>query len=370
MGRWDDKDRVVHATALAGRLVIEKTRQGPPYSLKYAPPASPGDLSADYLPVGEARHDALGPYDLDLRASTIRNRGGSWLPARVVSGIEAEAEYLRLARVAREAHDAAAAAAWAAESHKPEVQRQYFGFDEIANALARRPGRLEVDSAEHQRILHDLVDWVRRGKSGASDVVILSGDPPDFVPLSPLVPSEVLVTRDTLIHRSGGCTLGPLANVHLATPSETLFLQCHAARQYLENSALEGALRVLKEWFPETVAIGKESSTAHEDKPGGSLHADISTDEEASCTGQRRAAYRGALDSWMAQQQLSVLQKMGATAIAREFKSHCEQRLPGVVPLFPKRLRSMQGVIERIIRRRVEALRTQNRSHKSAGNGQ
>jgi hypothetical protein len=99
MGRWDDKDRVVHATALAGRLVIEKTRQGQPYSLKYAPPASPGDLSADYLPVGEARHDALGPYDLDLRASTIRNRGGSWLPARVVSGIEAEAEYLRLARV-------------------------------------------------------------------------------------------------------------------------------------------------------------------------------------------------------------------------------------------------------------------------------
>jgi hypothetical protein len=351
---------------LAGRLVIEKTRQGQPYSLKYAPPASPGDLSADYLPVGGARHDALGPYDLDLHASTIRNRGGNWLPVRVL----AEAEYLRLARVAREAHDAAAAAAWAAESHKPGGQRQYFGFDEISNALARSPRRLEVDSAEHHRILHDLADWVRRGKFGASDVVILSGDPPDFVPISRLLPSEILVTRDTLIRRPVECTLEPLAIVHPATLSETLFLRCRAARQYIENSALEGALRVLKEWFPETVAIGTKSSTAHEDKPGGSLHADISTNEEASRTGQRRAAYRGALDSWMAQQQLPVLQKMAATAIARELKSHCEQRLPGVVPLLPKRLRSMEGVIERIIKRRVEALRTQNRSHKSAGKGQ
>ena len=148
-----------------------------------------------------------------------------------------------MTRLAQEAQDAAAAAAWAAERHKRERKRHYFGFDEISYALARRPGRLEVDSAERDRILHDLADWVRRGKFGASDVVILSGDPPDFVPLTPLLPSEILVTLDkTLIRRHGVCPPGPIRISHLATPSETLFLRRRAARQYIQDSALEGKI--------------------------------------------------------------------------------------------------------------------------------
>jgi hypothetical protein len=154
-------------------------------------------------------------------------------------------------RLAREARDAAAAAAWAAERRKPEGKRHYFGFDEIALALARRPGRLEVDVAEHNRILRHLADWVRRDKFDAPDVVVLSGYPPDFVPLAPLLPVEILVTPGTLIRRRGEGPPGPIAVTHLATPSETLYLRRRAARQYVENSTLEGAARVMREWFPE-----------------------------------------------------------------------------------------------------------------------
>jgi hypothetical protein len=156
--------------------------------------------------------------------------------------------------LAREAQDAAAAAAWAAERQKPEGKRHYFGFDEIAIALARRPGRLEVDGAEHKRILRDLADWVRRGKFGAFDVALLGGDPADFVPLAPLIPGEILVTPYTLIRRRSAIPKGPFGIIHMGTPSETLFLRARAARQYVENSTLDGAARLMREWFPEAVA--------------------------------------------------------------------------------------------------------------------
>jgi hypothetical protein len=97
-------------------------------------------------------------------------------------------------------------------------------------------------------------------------------------------------------------------------------------------------------------------------------HARNRNEKQASVTIQQRAAYKGPLELWMAQQQLSVLQKIGPAAIARQFDSHCAEALPALVPLLPKRLRSMEGVIERIIKRRVEALRTKNRSPQSFGN--
>jgi hypothetical protein len=72
----------------------------------------------------------------------------------------------------------------------------------------------------------------------------------------------------------------------------------------------------------------------------------------------------------MAQRELPVLRRMGPAAISLEFKSHCEQVLPELMPLLPKRLRSMESVIERIIRRRVEALRIKKPQPKSADNRQ
>jgi hypothetical protein len=80
---WDDAERLVHAFELAAHLVIENTKPRQPYILECAPPASRADLSAEYLRVGEARHEELGPSDFDIRNSSIRSPGGRWLPARV-----------------------------------------------------------------------------------------------------------------------------------------------------------------------------------------------------------------------------------------------------------------------------------------------
>jgi hypothetical protein len=113
--------------------------------------------------------------------------------------------------------------------------------------------------------------------------------------------------------------------------------------------------------LPMRVAATREkSSTADQEERSGSLHADIGPQKKSA--GKQRAAYKAALSAWMAPQQLPILQRMGPAAIARVFKSHCEQHLPKLLPLLPKRPRSMEGVIERIIKRRVEALRTKNRN--------
>jgi hypothetical protein len=114
----------------------------------------------------------------------------------------------------------------------------------------------------------------------------------------------------------------------------------------------------------------EKSSTADQKERSGRRHADISPPEKLPNANKQRAAYRAALSAWMAPQQLPHLQRMGLAAISLEFKSHCEQHLPRMVPLLPRRLRSIEPVIERIINRRVEAGRTQNRGSKSAGNGQ
>ncbi|HWZ69543.1 MAG TPA: hypothetical protein VNW89_17085 [Stellaceae bacterium] len=74
---------------------------------------------------------------------------------------EQSALRLRRVREEREEKQAAAEAAWAAEHDKPMRQRQFFGFDEIADALARIPGRFEIDAAERECILLDLEKWLR-----------------------------------------------------------------------------------------------------------------------------------------------------------------------------------------------------------------
>ncbi len=228
--RWDDTDRLVSGSELAAHLIIEKTKPGQPYLLKYAPPASRGDLSADYVRVAEARHDGLLPGHLDIANSMIRNPGSNWLPARILGGTEAEGERMRVARLAREAGDAAATATWNEECAKPMRERQYFLFGEIADALARKPGRVEVDTAERDRIVLDLADWTRRSEfdlSGDSEVVTVIGQPPYFVPIAPV------------------CAGGFLAN------PETLILRRDACRRYVQNSPLDGAPRLLTAWFPE-----------------------------------------------------------------------------------------------------------------------
>ena len=102
---------------------------------------------------------------------------------------------LRIAREEREAKQAAMEAVWAAECRRPMRQRQFFGADEIADALARKPGRLEIDAAEGP----DISDWTSRGEfdySGNSEVVTLISEPPYFAPLAPARPVKLSSTPE------------------------------------------------------------------------------------------------------------------------------------------------------------------------------
>lgn len=102
---------------------------------------------------------------------------------------------MRTARLAREARDRAAAAAWEAECAKLMRERQYFRFGDIADALAKDPESLAIDTAKRDRIVGDLSDWTIRGEfdsSGDSEVVVLTGEPPFFLPLGPVPPGGIL----------------------------------------------------------------------------------------------------------------------------------------------------------------------------------
>jgi hypothetical protein len=229
--QWADSERFVYAFELAAQLIIEKTKPEQPYILEYAPPASDDDLSADYRGVGEARHERLGPYDFDIRDSLIRSPGGNWLPARILGGIQVAAKRMRTARLAREARDRAAVAAWGAECAKPMRERQYFRFGDIADALAKDPESLEINTVKRDRIVDDLSDWTIRGEfdlSGDSEGLVLSGEPPFFLPFGPVAPGGILADPEWLILRREAC------------------------ERYLRKSSLQRAPGLLRDWFPET----------------------------------------------------------------------------------------------------------------------
>jgi hypothetical protein len=159
--------------------------------------------------------------------------------------------------------------------------------------------------------------------------------------------------------------------VEIPIAPDMRMLRRGACRRYIENSSLEGAPRLLREWFSEVFKPGENSSSLDEGKAtGSSIRPEIDPRDEIPSKGQRRAAYSDELELWMAHQQLTVLQRMDPPTISRQFKSHCETHLPGLLPLLPQRLRSMENVIQRIISRRRESVRSNNSGSSASNNGQ
>jgi len=235
------------ATELAGRLIIEKTKHGEPFLLAKRSSASRGDL----VSVDDAEHLSLGPFDLDLRNSTIRGPGQNWPSVWVLGGGSDRGSANARDQVTHESQDAAAAAAWAAERAKPMRKRQFFRYGDIAAALATNP-ELEIDTEKCGRVVRDLTDWTSRGEfdlSGDSEVVTLIGEPPYFVPLAPVGPDGILVDPEGLILRRRAC------------------------RRYLENLSMEGAPRLLVLWFPPTAGgtgqMEPSPSAADDEAPQG-----------------------------------------------------------------------------------------------------
>jgi len=169
LSEWDhlsEADRLVHAFELAGHLIIEMTRRGEPYTLKYG--------RADFRCVSDPCYEAPGPYDFDFRNSSIRNPEGTWLTARIVGCTAAEAERIRAARLARKEQDRATAAAWSARLEKPSRERDLFSVFEIAEHLTRK-SVAEPDVEKRDRVILDLDDRINREEfdlSGESEIVI------------------------------------------------------------------------------------------------------------------------------------------------------------------------------------------------------
>jgi hypothetical protein len=134
----------------------------------------------------------------------------------------------------REPNDANAF--WRAEVMRPISDRQIFSFRQIALKLARLPGRLKVDQDEAYRVLHELIAWYERQEFAEDEVLVIVDDPPRFVPLKP---------RFDEMEREYRAECRPM----LQFWQDAVMLTRAALKRYLERSTLEGAPRLLQEWF-------------------------------------------------------------------------------------------------------------------------
>ena len=245
------------------------------------------------------------------------------------------------------------------------LRRRWLSFEEIADWCAREPGSVRRTEGLRAQAYADLRDAMLAGEFGhgaGSRVLYFHPDPGAIEERLRLAPAGLRTWLDFY-----GAD-DPLITTQILS---RCWLPHDLCRQWFERQGLvwpsafdpatlrraptASAKRSLTTRF---AATREKWSIADQEERSGSLHADTSPPEKPPNAGKQRAAYRAALSAWMAPQQLPHLQRMGPAAISLEFKSHCERHSPGIVPLLPKRLRSMEGVIERIIKRRVEALRT------------
>jgi hypothetical protein len=110
-----------------------------------------------------------------------------------------------------------------------------FYVSEIARAVARRPGRAEVDHDEACRIADDMAEWYLRGEFGDAEVVAYTGPPPSLRSLAE-------IKEDARRRGENWCLSQPEWRA-------AYMLTAAAARRYLERCGFTGALRVLMEWF-------------------------------------------------------------------------------------------------------------------------
>lgn len=168
-----------------------------------------------------------------------------------------------------------------------------FYIFEIAQKLARQPGRLEFDRDEAHRIADDIYDWYRRGEFGEQEIVAQYGDPPCFGPLA-RAEDEAKQRGQEWEDISFGLWYAAIA------------LTWAAAKRYIAGCGLAGAARLLSEWFGATNGLkqtGKERPSDQEldcwmmenVRPGSSKYQSIITDC-CSATGATVRAAKAALN--------------------------------------------------------------------------
>jgi hypothetical protein len=118
---------------------------------------------------------------------------------------------------------------------------------EIARAMARRPGRVEVDCEEAHRITDDIAEWYLRGEFGDDEVVAYASDPPSLRSLAEI--------------KEDARRRGEIWRLSQPEWRAAYMLTVPAVRRYLEGCGLVGAPRVRQEWFGRTTRV---KPTPHE----------------------------------------------------------------------------------------------------------
>lgn len=113
-----------------------------------------------------------------------------------------------------------------------------FYISEIAQKLARQPGRLGFDLDEAHRIAGDIYDWYARGKFSEQEIVARYGDPPRFGPIA---------RAEEARQRGKGWQ-----EIDLGLWYAAIALTRTGAKRYVEGCGLAGAARLLSEWFGPT----------------------------------------------------------------------------------------------------------------------
>ena len=116
-----------------------------------------------------------------------------------------------------------------------------FVCGQIALALARQPGRLEIDEDEAYRILNQIIACWEHREFAQDEVVVLFGEPPQLQPLD--------LVLEHAKQRGEPLDLWPRREWR-----DGIMLTATAARRYLEGCGLAGAPRILREWFSGVLA--------------------------------------------------------------------------------------------------------------------
>jgi hypothetical protein len=110
-----------------------------------------------------------------------------------------------------------------------------FYIFEIARAVARLPGRAEVDEQEAHRLAGDMYEWYSRGEFRDCEVVVPADDPISLRPLAEVI-------EDARCRDPKWC----LSDLEW---NRGVMLTAPAVQRYLEGCGFTGAPRVLREWF-------------------------------------------------------------------------------------------------------------------------
>jgi hypothetical protein len=174
-----------------------------------------------------------------------------------------EAQGARLARKTREeseAYDAARNAVWEAECGKPIECRQWFRLGDLADELAQDPRILAINEGMRVRIMEDLTTRVGRQEfdMAAGEVATLGGNPPSFVPLTPLSPRAILSDPDSTALRRDAAERFVRAHRELPNAAALMGRWFNPAASKLKSSRepQRPSADILDEWMAKNVGIG------------------------------------------------------------------------------------------------------------------